>query len=113
MLQKVIEAGSAVSSGLWGLVCDIAEDEEADWIARAAALGLIGHGGELDRSLYLRMWSRMPISLRPDLADATCVCAARFADETWAHAFVGTLDSDPVLQVVVVAARENYQAKMS
>jgi hypothetical protein len=92
---KVTHFGSAVD-----VAVELAQDEDASWLARAEAVRLLAQIHRLDHRLLLRVWNRAPAAIRADLTAAAAVVAG--ADgEVWAEAFCDSMKSDPIADVVL------------
>jgi hypothetical protein len=79
---------------------EIASSEDESWLARAEAARLLAQVGRLTHELLSRIWNRAPAAIHADLVAAVAV-AARDDNAVWAQAFRDSLNSDPVMQVVL------------
>jgi hypothetical protein len=103
VLREVVAVGSTTSiDDVANLAAGIAQDESADWIARAEASRLLAECGRLTHELALRLWTGAPAPVRPEFAAAVAKVAALSTDNsTWAPIFLDSLKGDPLLQVVL------------
>lgn len=101
VLRRVAESTRVTHFGAaLDLIPEVAQDEDASWLARAEAVRLLAQIHKLDHKLLLRVWNRAPASIRADLTAAAAVVAGTEA-AVWAEAFCDSMKSDPLADVVL------------